>query len=380
MGIPSTIVNWITDGYLEIDPVTRQISLMKNNGTTYVPSNDDFYLGAEQDTKIQHVVFKLPKTVEGVDLSQCSVKRVWLGEVGSKISKSQTNISSYVDENDLWIVWEVTHSITTVLTGWVALSLCLQNTSSNNNLTTIHWEFNSQPYNALIVETLHGTEEYPEVIVDAYDNVDSWEKSPYYFENQLNANSFNGIEINDATNLFTIGSENRTISVPTQGFDFGLKTDHHIKSFFVQFPDSFNGTSLTTEDWNGYIEYTNAKGQTDHTPLVRITRTTGSGATAISNTYYAFKPNIGMTCEAGLVRFSFSLVKTENSKIIQAFNSQPEYADVLDTVEGGETLQISSPSEFARTLERYLPLILPDTINAMLSINDLIFNGDVWSS
>lgn len=352
------ILPYISDGYFLINNTTREMTLTDINGEEL---NNVFYIGAELDVNIQHVIIKLPNKYEGKELKDATYVRIFLQVGTNPIGFVEINENrQYYDANNdcVYIDWIVGPDATQVA-GQAFLSLCLQN---KLNETTIQWEFNSQPIAAQIVQTLHSTEKLVTIEYDAFQSIDSWQNSDYVF---LDDNSIiDWSKINDVNKIIYIDKNTRTITMP-ELFDFGIETDHNVKYVFVAFPKIYEGTIFNTTDWNYYASYTNADGESDKSLLVK-------NATAIDDEYIyvAWIITIGVTEAAGVVQFSFFAANTEDFKIKQAFNTLYDNALVNKTVLGGERLTIMSDDKFQEALVKGLTYYFAN--------NNVVFDGDVW--
>lgn len=348
------LLPYIHDGFFDVSINDRSLTLKVIQDGAEIEKNGGFYIGAQNDTNIQHVIIRILKQVEGKDLSTTNYIRIFMPHMGIEIPIDKC---LYSDDNYIYIDWIIEYPITEIA-GQTQFSLCLQNKTEE----LVNWEFNTQPAPTIIVATLHKQELIELTTINAYKNIDSWNGAYYTFANS----PLTEMDKTDITPIITIQEDTRELIIPNN-FNFGVETDHNIKIVGVQFPNSFDGI-VFDNTWKGFISYCNANGEEDKTEL-----------TYIGNSLYLFRVPIGITENAGTVTFAFSLVKYKDStKLEYVFNSQPNQASVFATVAGGEKLLVMSDQQFN---ERFIPALhthFSPTLEAYFANNNVVFDGDIW--
>ena len=365
----SHIEPYINDGLFIIDSRTRTIQLYSSDASN--PLLSDFYIGAHQDANIQHIIFRIDRIYESLDLNAATHAYIFFQpENEEPIRVTLDNNKQYYNDDYIYLDWTIVSEVTQYV-GNVNFSICLQKkeepSEHNNNIGTIFWEFNSNYTSAIIVPSLSASEESLPITTDTYETYDSWQGKKYSFSEEYEGT----IWVSDDPDkhiIINTDSEGRTLTIPTY-MDLGRETDHMMKVIYIDYP--LNATDFQIDQtWELYANYSNAKGQRG-TSKLKLCET--GDDQYICGAWFI---PIGATQYAGLVDVSFSAIKrNEDTSIQNRFNSAIGTLQVYDSLVGGEMLVILSEDEFENKLTDKLPNVLSQLLSKSQTV---ILNGDVW--
>lgn len=355
------VLPYIKDGLFQVDEQTRALQLKDDTGAIL---DDIFYIGAQNDANVQHIIFKLPRMFEHTDLSTANKVYIYM-QVDNTTTRITINAARhYCDANNIYIDWIVGPEAT-ANPGQALFSISLQNIDDTTTPNTINWKYGSQEAMGEIVSTSHSGVDLEPIELDIYENIDDWQ-GDYYFYSEDALAVDDSIEF-DSNNAIFIYDRTRELHVDEE-LDLGVETDHHTKRIFIAFPKEYDGNDYSKDDeWKFYAHYTNADNQTDKSRLIKLTDINQTSAHYI---FYTWLIPIGVTAKAGAVQLSFSIVKEEHGKIAKSFNSLSETLYVQKTVVGVDRFMMN----VQETFEHRLIDALPD----VLSEFNITINGNVW--
>jgi hypothetical protein len=232
-------------------------------------------------------------------------------------------------------------------------SICLQKQTES----VIEWDLNSQSTTVEVVPSIHTENEAPSVNDDTYENYDSWTKSEFTYRSDIGEIPVPE-EFNDDNCIF-IDGDTRALSI-SNAINLGFETDHMVKTLYIRFPLTAADVQMNG-DWEFYAKYNNAQNQGDKSQLTVVY--------IDDYIYCAWCIPIGVTQRAGQVGVSFSALKRTEGKIEQLFNSGEDSLPVFASIQGVNTLQITSLTD---------ELLLSKLQHLLSKSHGIILNGNVW--
>ena len=362
------ITPYIRDGLFVLQNMkTRELAYFTaDNG---VISSEEYYIGAQQDTNVQHVIIKCNRFIENTDLIQATHVYIYFHPFGAMPMRvTLSNDKQYYNENYIYLDWTIT-SLVTQFTGEINFAICFRSATDpdDEELGTIYWELNSQSASAIIVSSLSNKNTIPTSIDDTYEEYDTWSGEKYTYRSDYNDWPFMA-EYVDQT--ITINEYSGALNVP-EYLGLGRAMDHLVTWMYIAIPKTIYDSPITS-NWDFYINYTNAKGESGTTKLVKSWEDDGD----IGFIYCTWFVPIGATLYAGPVDISVACIHRIGNAIAQSMHSNAATLVVAPSIVSGEMIQILSDDEL---LAVKINDILPDSLTNLLSpSNSIILNGDIW--
>lgn len=342
---------YTADGIFIMSSVDRTLQLYEADGTT--EKDEIYYIGAQNDINIQHIIIKLDRYLEGKDLS--TANKVYIFFKTREIQPVRITLNEnhqYCDDNYIYLEWIIDNKITQY-SGAMDFSICLQKQTES----VIEWDLNSQSTTVEVVPSIHTENEVPSVNDDTYEDYDSWTKSEFTYRSDIGEIPVPE-EFNDDNCIF-IDGDTRALSI-SNAINLGFETDHMVKTLYIRFPLTAADVQMNG-DWEFYAKYNNAQNQGDKSQLTVIH--------VEDYIYCAWCIPIGVTQRAGQVGISFSALKKTGGKIEQLFNSGEDSLPVFASIQGVNTLEITSLTD---------ELLFSKLQHLLSKSHSIILNGNVW--